>query len=160
VTRRTLVTLRHAKSAWPQAVPDQQRPLDGRGLRDAPAVGRWLRDNVGEIDTVLCSPAVRTVQTWELVAKELGGRTEVQVDDRLYGASAAELLTIVRELPTTATTVLLVGHNPGMEDLVSVLTGSPQLLKTSGIAVLPGPGRWAEFGARTVAEPRLATPRG
>ncbi|MGH3613587.1 MAG: SixA phosphatase family protein [Pseudonocardia sp.] len=158
--QRTLVVLRHAKSAWPQAVGDEQRPLAARGRRDAPAAGRWLRDNVGEITTVLCSPAVRAVQTWELVSEELDVRAEAQIDERLYGASAAELLTIIRALPDTAASVLLIGHNPGVEDLVSVLTGTPQLLKTSAITVLPVSGRWTDLGPHTVAEPTLMTPRG
>ena len=158
--QRTLVVLRHAKSAWPQAVGDQQRPLTARGRRDAPAVGRWLRDNVDEITAVLCSPAVRAMQTWELVSEELDARAEAQIDERLYGASAAELLTIIRALPDTAASVLLIGHNPGVEDLVSVLTGIPQLLKTSAIAVLPTAGRWTDLGPHTIAEPTLVTPRG
>ena len=69
---RRLILLRHAKSDWPD-VPDQERPLAKRGRRDAPVVGRWLRGHGYLPDTVICSVARRTRQTWKLVAPELGG---------------------------------------------------------------------------------------
>ena len=69
---RHLIVLRHAKSAWPQEVADQDRPLGPRGLRDAPAAGRWLREHGFTPDRIVCSPTRRTRQTWELVAHELG----------------------------------------------------------------------------------------
>ncbi|HEU0128072.1 MAG TPA: histidine phosphatase family protein, partial [Pseudonocardiaceae bacterium] len=112
---RTLILLRHAKSAWPEGIPDVQRPLSGRGRRDAPAVGRWLQEKFAKIDLVLCSPAVRATQTWDLASAQLDAIPQVNRDDRLYGASAGELLRITQELPPKASTVVLVGHNPGLE---------------------------------------------
>src|SRR4030081_1219258 len=96
---RRLVVVRHAKSAWPKGVPDAQRPLNERGRRDAPAAGRWLRRHVEHVDAVLCSPAERTRQTWELLAAMLGSAPDPVFDARLYGAAADMLLTVVRELP-------------------------------------------------------------
>lgn len=156
----TLILLRHAKSAWPEGIPDAQRPLAGRGRRDAPAVGRWLRTQVARIDLVLCSPAVRAVQTWDLAAAQLDAIPRVRQDERLYGASAGELLRITQELPHTASTVVLVGHNPDLEDFLELLTGTVEILKTSTIAVTTAPAPWAEANARSWTLETLATPRG
>lgn len=157
---RTLILLRHAKSAWPEGIPDAQRPLAGRGRRDAPAVGRWLREQATTIDLVLCSPAVRAVQTWDLAAAQLDARPQVRHDERLYGACAEELLGVTQQLPSQASTVILVGHNPGLEDFLELLTGSVEVLKTSAIAVMGTQARWAEATARSWTLETVATPRG
>jgi phosphohistidine phosphatase len=157
---RTLILLRHAKSAWPEGIPDAQRPLAGRGRRDAPAVGRWLRGQVAKIDLALCSPAVRAVQTWDLAAAQLDGIPQVRHDGRLYGASAEELLRVTQQLPHQASTVLLVGHNPGLEDFLELLTGSVEVLRTSAIAVMGTQAGWAEAKARSWTLETVATPRG
>src|SRR5438067_13086796 len=101
---RTLVVFRHAKSAWPEDIPDAQRPLAERGRRDAPAAGRWLRKHVGQIDLVVCSPAVRARQTWELAVDKLKAEPPpaVREDERVYAASAVTLLEVSRELPDDA----------------------------------------------------------
>lgn len=157
---RRLVLLRHAKSAWPEGKADAERPLAGRGRRDAPAAGRWLRDHVADIDLVVCSPAVRARQTWDLVSAELDALLRVRYDERLYGACAEDLLAVTRELPQRAPTVLLVGHNPGLEDLVELLTGAVRPLRTSAVVVLTCPGNWADAGPRSSALEEFATPRG
>ncbi|MQA07184.1 MAG: histidine phosphatase family protein [Pseudonocardiaceae bacterium] len=154
------MVLRHAKSAWPEGVPDIERPLAGRGRRDAPAAGRWLREHLGEIDLVVCSPATRARQTWRLVAGELAPEPESRSDDRLYGTSTEALLTVLRELPAEARSAVLVGHNPDLEDLVELLTGSAQQLKTSTIAVLTGSSSWSEAGPGWAELEALSTPRG
>ncbi|HEX4703801.1 MAG TPA: histidine phosphatase family protein [Pseudonocardiaceae bacterium] len=154
----TLVVLRHAKSAWPADVADQDRPLNERGRRDAPAAGRWLSSNAPAIDLAICSPAARAVQTWQLVAAEVS-QPEYRLDDRIYDASVERLLDIVRELPDAASTVLLIGHNPGLTDLVHTLTSETIELKTSSIAVLNGPDCWADINhGATMAG--FETPRG
>ncbi|HKR48736.1 MAG TPA: histidine phosphatase family protein [Pseudonocardiaceae bacterium] len=156
----TLILLRHAKSAWPDGIPDIQRPLAGRGHRDAPAVGRWLREQIARIDLVVCSPAARAVQTWELAAAQLEAIPLVRHDERLYGASAEELLTITQELPDTTSTVAMVGHNPGLEDFLELLTGTVEVLRTSAIVVMGTPATWAEAKARSWTVATMATPRG
>jgi phosphohistidine phosphatase len=134
--------------------------LTGRGRRDAPAVGRWLSAQVPPIDLVLCSPAARAVQTWDLAATQLDPTPQVRHDQRLYDASADDLLAVTRELPSTASTVVLVGHNPGLEDFLQLLTGAVQLLKTSAIAVMTTPATWAEAPTESWALKAQATPRG
>jgi phosphohistidine phosphatase len=134
--------------------------LAERGERDAPAVGRWLREHVPGIDLTVCSPAVRTRQTWRLVAGELDGIPAFRLDKRIYDAEVAELLSVLHELPDTARAVVLVGHNPGLSDLVHVLTGDLVELKTSTVAVLHGPDRWADVDQGTARLARFETPRG
>jgi len=120
---RRLVVLRHAKSAWPEGVPDHRRPLAPRGRRDAPAAGRALVEADFLPDLALCSTAVRARQTWDLASAQWGTPPPVRHDERLYGADAAELLDVVHEVPAEVETLLLVGHNPGLEELVLGLAG-------------------------------------
>ncbi len=142
----TLVLLRHAKSDWSGHEPDLERPLAKRGTRQALVAGKWLHASIDALDLVILSPAVRVRRTWDLVAAELESSASVRVDDRIYGASAAELLAVVRTLPENAQTALMVGHNPGLEDLVPRLTGTKIAMKTSGIAVIRLSGGWAAAG--------------
>jgi phosphohistidine phosphatase len=160
VDQRTLLLLRHAKSDWSTDRPDERRRLSERGRRDAPAAGLWLRDNAPAIDLVVCSTAARARQTWTLAAAALEPAPAVLVDDRLYDATATGLLTVVRALPAAADTALLVAHNPGLSDLVGLLTGEPRALKTASIAVLAWPGGWPDAAPRGAAGTAFATPRG
>lgn len=157
---RQLAILRHAKSAWPEGVPDRERPLGKRGRRDAAAVGRWLGDHLGVPDVVVCSPAERARQTWAVVASELDDPPPATFDDRIYGAPAGELLAVVQELPDAASTALLVGHNPGVQELVALLCGRELDTRTSSVAVLAWTGRWAEASSEVADLRHHATPRG
>ncbi|MCH5674550.1 SixA phosphatase family protein [Streptomyces gilvus] len=120
---RRLVVLRHAKSAWPDGVPDHERPLAPRGRRDAPAAGRALVEADCLPDLALCSTAVRARQTWELASAQWGTPPPVRRDPRLYAADVTDLLGAVREVSPEVETLLLIGHNPGLEDLVLELAG-------------------------------------
>ncbi|MFJ7294666.1 SixA phosphatase family protein [Streptomyces collinus] len=120
---RRLVVLRHAKSAWPVDVADHERHLAPRGRRDAPAAGRALAEADLLPDLVLCSTAVRARTTWDLVAAEWGTPPPVRFDRRLYAAGPAGLLAVVHEVPAEVETLLLIGHNPGLEELVLALAG-------------------------------------
>jgi phosphohistidine phosphatase len=160
VDSRRLVVVRHAKSAWPDDVPDTQRPLNKRGRRDAPAAGRWLRDRVGHVDAVVCSPAARTRETWGLIAAELDGSPDPIFDERVYAATAQTLLTVVRGLSDDVGSALLVGHNPGVADLVSSLSGEELEMKTSAVAVLGLTRSWADAAPGRATLIDYATPRG
>jgi phosphohistidine phosphatase len=161
---RRLILLRHAKSAWPD-VPDRDRPLAGRGRRQAPLAGAWLESAGHRPDLVLCSPARRTRDTWKLAAAELGTAGEVRYEERVYGASAASLLDLVREAPPSVMALLLVGHSPGLPDLAVDLAGgrggAGEALRrlsakfpTAAVAVLEVPAAWQDLaggGARLVS---------
>ncbi|MEY9871533.1 phosphohistidine phosphatase [Streptacidiphilus sp. MAP12-33] len=152
-----LIVLRHAKSAWPEGVPDLERPLAERGRRDAPRMGGWLRDAGLRPELVLCSPARRTRETWALAAAALppgeGTPTPiVAIEPRLYAADVEELLEVLREVPAEVTTVLVVAHFPGVQGLVLELVGhhdGPDLdrlgekFPTAGLAVVKVTSGWA-----------------
>ncbi|TFC06983.1 histidine phosphatase family protein [Cryobacterium adonitolivorans] len=146
---RTLLVLRHAKSGWSGGEADIDRTLNSRGHSQATDVGSWLAEQFSIIDVAIVSPATRARATWALVAAELKSSPEARVDERAYAASVSDLLQIVQELPDELRTVILVAHNPGLEELVSVLTGESVTLPTSALAVLGVPGTWAELAAST-----------
>ncbi|WP_030266866.1 SixA phosphatase family protein [Streptomyces sp. NRRL B-24484] len=166
---RTLVVLRHAKSAWPEGVPDGRRPLGPRGLRDAPVAGRWLHGRGLVPDAVVCSPALRTRQTLELAAAGWEESPPVVFDERLYGADGDDLVEVVRGLDPAAATVLLVGHQPGVQDLVEFMAGGPggeamdrlrAKYPTSGVAVLALTGPWRDAASGSARLVDFAVPRG
>ncbi|MFE4950392.1 SixA phosphatase family protein [Leifsonia sp. NPDC056665] len=150
-SERTLILLRHAKSDWSGALPDVDRPLADRGHAQAPLAGRWLASRAGVIDLAIVSPAVRARETWELVSAELAPAPPVLFDERVYAASADQLLAIVREAPADVRTLILVGHNPGMEQLASLLAGEDVILRTAGIAEFGVSGLWSGLEARSSA---------
>ena len=139
---RTLILVRHAKSDWSAPVDDQHRPLARRGRRQAPATGRWLAQHLPAPDLVLVSVAVRAQQTWELLASELPELSElprdapVRSEDAVYTFSGETLSRVVADLPTHLDSVLLVGHNPALEDLLEHLTARRLRLPTSALAVV------------------------
>ncbi|MGH3459301.1 SixA phosphatase family protein [Aeromicrobium sp.] len=142
----TLVLLRHAKSDWSGEEADLARPLADRGRRQAPEAGRWLNANIGLLDLAIVSPAARAKESWNLVAAELDTPPPVRIDERVYAASDNELLAVVRDVPDDLGTVVLVGHNPAIEELVSRLTGESIPMPTSAIAVITATGAWTSVG--------------
>jgi phosphohistidine phosphatase len=153
---RRLVLLRHAKSAWPEDVADHDRPLAGRGRRDAPAVGRWLRESGYVPDLVLCSTARRARETWQLAEEKLGSKPRTTLERRVYGAGPSELLDLARQTPADVRTLMIVGHEPTMRDLTLELAGTEpgedggralervrDKFPTAAIAVLDFRGDWA-----------------
>lgn len=136
VAEHTLILLRHAKSDWSGNEGDHDRPLANRGRRQAPDAGRWLAANIDAIDLAVVSTAKRARTTWDLVVDELEQPPKTRYDDNVYAASVGELLNIVRHLDEALKTVVLVGHNPGIEDLAETLTGDSVPMPTSAIAVI------------------------
>lgn len=144
---RTLILLRHAKSDWEGRQADLDRPLAARGIREAPQAGTRLAGLIRRIDLAVVSPAARARATWDLAAAELPEVPLSLIDDRVYAATGGELLAVVRTLPDEAHVVVLVGHNPGFEDLAARLTGTSVALPTSALAVIAWDGSWASAGA-------------
>ncbi len=164
---RRLLLLRHAKAVPGDGQPDEERPLADRGRRDAAAVGRWLAASGTPVDLVLCSPAVRTRQTWQYAAEQLPAPPPVIYDERCYAASAGQLAAVVAEVADRGDEVLVVGHNPAIEDLALRLVGSgePDALArmrakfpTSGCAVLSVGPDWQEGSRARLLH--FAVPRG
>lgn len=152
---KTLVLMRHAKAEEGLGQADHDRELSGRGRRDAEAAGAWLRSEGLVPDLVICSTAVRTRQTWEMACRG-GAQTEfVEFRKSVYAGGAEEVLETVREDAGLVGTVLVIGHNPTMANLTSLLSdgeGSHQAhdaladgFVTSGLAVLRYDGDWADI---------------
>ena len=119
---KTLTVLRHAKSSWDDAVArDFDRPLNARGQRAAVTFGRHMRSEGLSFDHVVASPAVRITETVEQVETGYGSALAPAWDRRIYLASASTLMDVVHELPAGADSALLIGHNPGLEDLILML---------------------------------------
>jgi phosphohistidine phosphatase len=117
VAGKHVLLLRHAKSSWDDPnVGDHDRPLAGRGRKAGAAIARHLADQGQRPDLVLCSPSRRTRETLDLLQPVLGD-VATRIEDGLYGASAAEMLALLKELPDDVGRVLVVGHNPGIQQL-------------------------------------------
>jgi phosphohistidine phosphatase len=164
-TARTLLVLRHGKSAYPEGVADIDRPLAPRGQRDAVAAGHWLRDEALAPDLVICSVAERTRQTWDLISDQLGvaspGNDVVHYDPRLYNADAGDLTGVIRETPTEVDILALVGHNPASGELVLALTSERGLtFPTSAIAAIEFRGGWAKIRPGSGLLASYWTPKG
>jgi phosphohistidine phosphatase len=169
--RRRLVVARHAKSDWPAGVADLDRPLGRRGVRDAGAAGRWLAEHGWGPDLVWCSPARRTRETWDALGAGLGDlpAPEVRFDDRVYDASLPDLFEVLHDTPSRRVCVLLVGHNPGVQQLVLTLAqrGSEEArslaaakFPTSALAVLDLDVSWSALAPKCGFLSSFAVPRG
>ncbi len=168
VAGRRLIVVRHAKSAWPPGVPDRARPLGPRGLRDAPVVGRRIRELVGSVDVVMVSPSQRTQQTWALINEELGHTGPVVTDPRIYEAWGAHMIDLVRDLPEDARTAMLLGHEPGVSELVLDLARPANAhlrdrvatkFPTGAMAVLRADRPWSQFIPGCASLESFTTPR-
>lgn len=153
---RHLLILRHAKSAWDtDAATDFERPLAKRGRKSARRVGRWVRHQGVIPDYVVSSPARRAKQTVTRVCRVLGVKAKrIHWDARIYGADTQSLLDVLADCPKRAKTVLLAGHNPGLEELLRHLCSSHvetppdgKLLPTAAIAHVRMPKSWKALKA-------------
>jgi phosphohistidine phosphatase len=168
--RHNLIVMRHAKSDWTNGLADVSRPLSERGLRDSVAAGHWFETSDIEPDLVLVSPSARTQQTWELIAEQLSWSPTAVIDRRIYAADPNTLVQIVRELPEEVGTVVMVGHNPGCEVLVSDLAGPDSnaaafdrlasKYRTLGTARLGVPNGWADVAVDGCDLLDFVAPRG
>jgi phosphohistidine phosphatase len=156
MSMKSLLLLRHAKSSWDhRSLVDFDRPLDERGRGDAPRMGAELASCGWLPDTVLVSPAARTRETWTLMADALGASTQVQFCKPLYEASADRILAEIRKTSPSCRTLMVVGHNPGLEMLANLLAGpssGPEPLSrlaqkypTAGVARLAFEGDWSRL---------------
>ncbi len=150
---KTLLVLRHAKSSWSEpALDDHERPLNARGRRDAPRMGALVRELGLMPDVVISSDAVRARLTAEAVVESARHPGEILLEPRLYLASPPDILSLLQAVAEPAETVMIVGHNPGLEELVAHLTGKRLDLPTAALAQLALPiDRWRDLTASTRA---------
>jgi phosphohistidine phosphatase len=165
---RELMLLRHGKSDWSVGSErDFHRPLAKRGTKAASRIGRWMKEQGLQPDCVLSSPAVRARDTTLRVCKKLEmSEDDVLWDGRLYGADVADLLEVLAACPRTAGRILVVGHNPGLEDLVGYLCrgmlparAAGKLLPTAALARIAMPREWSDLGTGSGRCLRIVRPR-
>lgn len=159
--RRRLILMRHAKSSWDDgSASDHERPLGERGRRDAPSVGATLADLGWIPDAAWSSDSCRTRQTWELASPAFGRDVQAEFCRDLYLAGFDEILELASEWPDDAGTMLVLGHNPGMEEAVAMLSGRPEPMTTANAALLAGSGEtWRAALAGEWTLERVVRPR-
>jgi phosphohistidine phosphatase len=135
---KTLLLMRHAKSSWKESnIPDHDRPLNRRGKHDAPLMGKLLRDQKMNLDLIISSTALRAETTANLIAKAVRYKGEIVLDKLIYNAEPADLLTLLSNCSGEYNSILLVGHNPTLEETVQMLTNSPEItMATCAVAHL------------------------
>jgi phosphohistidine phosphatase len=132
---KTLLLLRHAKSSWKDTgLQDFDRPLNGRGRKSAEMIGRFIKKQRVAPDLLLSSPAIRARETIETIMKTAKLPAELRYDQRIYEAGPLRLLEVVSQIEEEHSTVLLVGHNPGMEELLRLLTDRVEHMATGTLA--------------------------
>ena len=166
---KTLLLLRHAKSAWPDGTEDHDRPLADRGRHDAPRMGAHMASAGLQPDFALVSSARRTQETWALVAPALGKACLSRTVPSIYEAEPAAILAAIREAPQQSGTLLVVGHNPGLADLAAALApdgDAPALARlatkypTAGLAVITFEAeRWEDVAPATGTLAAFVTPK-
>ncbi|MGL4441455.1 MAG: SixA phosphatase family protein [Bosea sp. (in: a-proteobacteria)] len=165
---RRLLILRHAKSDWPSGFSDFDRPLAARGKLAAPMMGHYLKQEGLIPDLAIISSARRTVETWNLLHPELGEDVHHRFEKRIYEAPYESLVEVIKAAPDTVRTLLLVGHNPGSEELASAMIGygdrfaAQRMQKkypTAGLCVLDFEiGHWSDMSERSARLDRFVTP--
>ena len=149
---KTLLVLRHAKSSWNDTgLADHERPLNKRGRWDGPRMGELVREHRLTPDIIVSSDAIRARRTAEALAEAARYAGEILLDPILYLASPPDILAVLRTVrETNAGTVMIVGHNPGLEELVAQLTGEQQDLPTAALAQIRLPiNRWRDLKVST-----------
>jgi phosphohistidine phosphatase len=162
MSMKTLFLVRHAKSSRDDpTLPDRERPLNERGLHDAPDMGKRLAHRHANPDLMISSPALRALTTAQLIAQELGYEREaILVDERLYASTAENLLAVVRALDKKLQRVMLFGHNPEFTDLAHRLSSGIADLPTCAVVELHYDTKsWRDVGSITPSKVALDTPR-
>jgi phosphohistidine phosphatase len=159
---RTLLLVRHAKSSRDDpSLADRERPLNNRGMRDAPKIAKRLAKYDLKPDLILSSPAVRALATAQLMADEFDYKAkDIVVDDRLYASAPATLLKVIRELGDKPKRVMLVGHNPELAELAHRLSDSITDMPTCAVAEFTfDMGSWSDLGTQEPAKVKLQSPK-
>jgi phosphohistidine phosphatase len=165
--KHTLYVLRHAKSSWAEpTLPDHERPLAPRGERACTLIAEHLRSKRIFADLVLCSSSKRTRDTLELIAPALGDHPDIRVEERLYQATRSDLLARLREIAENVRSVLVIGHDPALQELVLELATENKLrnrvrakFPTAALATLLSREPWARFSAGSLELTAFVRPK-
>jgi len=167
---KSALFLRHAKSSWADpSLADFERPLKKRGRKACTAMAAYMAEHLPPPDIVLCSPARRTRETWQILAESLGLSLEARIEDALYGAGAAALIDRLRGLEESRQRCLVIGHNPAIQEATLTLAGggdaaardrAERKFPTAGLAELTFQTQhWDAIGPGAGGLARFVTPR-
>ena len=151
---KTLLLMRHAKSSWKDSdLADHERPLNKRGKKDAPMMGHLVKEQKLVPQRIISSSAIRSRQTAESIAETSGFMGDIVLLDRLYMAEAEEYMDVLHQLPDDINQVMVIGHNPGLETLLQVLSGRIEALPTAVLAHIEIPiDHWSELNGQVLGE--------
>lgn len=151
---KTLLLMRHAKSSWKDPkLADHERPLNKRGNKDAPLMGEVLKEKELLPQKILASTALRVRQTIQGLTHSSGFGGEVEFSDNLYLAEPEGYLSALKDQPETVERVMIVGHNPGLEGLLQLVSGRIESLPTGSIAYVSLPiQQWGELNGQVEGE--------
>ena len=148
---RQLLIMRHGKANWEIDIDDLQRPMTKRGIEEAKNIGQWLNNQPLHPDIIISSTASRALATSKQVAEAMG-ISDIKQDARIYNASVSQLLMVLAEIPAEYKRPMIVGHNPGFEDLLLHLADvgerfykDNKLMTTGTVAVLNMPDEWQQL---------------
>jgi phosphohistidine phosphatase len=147
-----LIIMRHAKSDWSEENrSDFDRPLTIRGKKSAKSIGKWLKKNQYNMDRVICSPALRAKQTCQLVLEELGvTQNNVLWETEVYDASLNHLLSLINRYSQGTHTLFIMGHNPGLDQLLCYLSRDPPSVNSSGKLLTTGSVAVLDYGSAAI----------
>jgi len=146
--------MRHAKSSWKNnSLPDHQRPLNERGKRDAPKMGKFLKKHCKKLDVILCSTATRTISTIKRFLQEFDFDGEVFYLDDLYGTDIERYVAVLNQLDNEVDTAMIVGHNPELDQFLEIVCDENEHMPTASIAEIKLPIEdWTELNEITPGE--------
>ena len=132
---KTLFLLRHAKSDWTdESLPDFERPLNERGREACETISDFLKEENIQPELIICSPAARARETIKIIMRTAQLQSALRFDERIYEASLGRLMGLISQIENEAESALLVGHNPGFEQLVKALSGRNETMPTAALA--------------------------
>ena len=148
---RQLLIMRHGKANWGIEIDDLQRPMTERGVEEAKNIGHWLNDQALHPDIIISSTASRALATSQQVAEEMG-ISDIKQDARIYNASLSQLLLVLADIPSEYKRPMIVGHNPGFEELLIYLADvgecfykGGKLMTTGTVAIVDMPDDWQQL---------------
>lgn len=158
---KTLFIMRHAKSSWENMnLSDFERPLNKRGLNTAPLMGELMSENGFQPELIVTSPARRAKQTAILIKEMAQIKGKITYNEKIYEANPFRLLQIVSELDETFQSAMIVGHNPGLEGLIKILTGEFEAMPTAALAVIDlSIEKWSQAASKCGKLRKLIRPK-
>ncbi|MBN1413249.1 MAG: histidine phosphatase family protein [Spirochaetales bacterium] len=162
---KTLILQRHAKSSWDYPeLEDHERPLNKRGKKASQLIGAFFRQNGIQPDLILCSTAMRTRETLRLMTNEWETVAEIQFIDRIYHGDEDELISIITAVPNQVSKLMVIGHNPTLENLLEDMIGTtamPEKFSTAAVAFIEVPvDDWREISTKNGTLVQFITPKG